>query len=80
MHIINQNIRIFLISLLLAAGLMVACEEEPIDACIDESQVCLTCACPAVFDPVCGCDGVTYGNSCEAGIKGLTSYTAGACE
>ena len=36
-------------------------------------------ACPAVFDPVCGCDGVTYDNSCSANVAGTRVASEGPC-
>ncbi len=43
--------------------------------CVVRPQVC-----PLFFDPVCGCDGVTYGNFCFAAMAGANVKHAGACE
>jgi hypothetical protein len=49
--------------------------------CVDSSLIDLSAACPLIYAPVCGCDGVTYGNGCEATYYGgVTSYTDGECQ
>lgn len=36
-------------------------------------------ACIEIYQPVCGCDGVTYSNKCYASSGGVSSWVDGEC-
>lgn len=58
------------------------CDLDP-GTCLfaDQAGTCVPepAACIPVVDPVCGCDGMTYGNDCERLMAGVSLDHAGAC-
>ena len=42
--------------------------------CVRVAQVCAQ-----IYQPVCGCDGQTYSNSCVAAGRGANVASSGAC-
>ena len=77
-----QAVILVTLSIMIFSCNKTTCESTPIigNCCVDSSLISDSASCFAVYDPVCGCDGVTYGNSCVAHFSGgVTSYVAGEC-
>lgn len=50
------------------------------DLCVDPSIIDSTALCTMEYNPVCGCNGVTYMNACEAlNYGGVVWWTPGTC-
>jgi hypothetical protein len=65
-----------------AGGSAASCRrdaEAALDACV-EAQCEEPCFCLHAFKPVCGVDGVTYSNACEADCAGVEIEHEGICQ
>ncbi|MCU0358837.1 MAG: Kazal-type serine protease inhibitor family protein [Cyclobacteriaceae bacterium] len=77
----NLSVKLTIKSIVIVALLLCltqSCDNEDEPNCVDPSKI-RQGACPTIYLPVCGCNGVTYGNSCEAGNAGVLRWTSGAC-
>jgi hypothetical protein len=67
---------------LCAPGLFCQHQAGALCGAADAPGECVTIpeVCPFIYAPVCGCDGVTYGNACEAAANQAGIFELGECE
>ncbi|WP_077131332.1 Kazal-type serine protease inhibitor family protein [Spirosoma montaniterrae] len=67
---------------LLISALLVSlfgCSQESVESdCVEKINPDI--ACTMQYDPVCGCNGKTYGNACIAGASGIRVVANGDCK
>tara|TARA_B100002019_G_scaffold185027_1_gene159750 strand:+ start:282 stop:497 length:216 start_codon:yes stop_codon:yes gene_type:complete len=66
----------FLLSFLVLINM---CEKDDDQTSCINNPISPDAVCVEIYDPVCGCDDVTYSNACYATASGVSTWTDGEC-
>ncbi len=66
-----------IIFLITTSLFLISCNKDI--TCIDESLI-KDGPCTKEYNPVCGCDNITYGNVCLANNAGVLLFSEGPCK
>ena len=66
----------FLLSFLVLINM---CEKDDDQTSCINNPISPDAVCVEIYDPVCGCDDVTYSNACYATASGVSTWTDREC-
>lgn len=70
-----KSSKMLLFGIIMGIASLTGCQQHQ---CFDFNfPHCASCA--DIHQPVCGCNGVTYSNPCEAECRGIKYFTYGEC-